>query len=323
MKHKPDLYVTIGASGSGKSTWSKDFIKKNPTVLRVNRDDLRQQLIGHEPNDAYYKRRDVNKIEELVTTIQNHSVKEILTSGLDCILDNTHLRQKYINEIYKNFNHLSYIHIRWFDVDLKEAKRRVIYRHAIPQDIEKYERTGKTDNLIHSVDYIDRQYDDYWKFKKNFKVPQVEYFEPVVQDKNLPKSMLIDADGTLSLFDRTLRNPYDRDFENDDISEPVKDIILNQPKDVKIFIFSGRNSKFRAQTEQFLQKHLPNTAYTLIMRPEDDMRKDDLLKMEWFDKYIKDKFYCKYIVDDRLSVVRAYVSRNLFVFNVNQKNEEF
>jgi predicted kinase len=323
MKHKPNLYVTIGASGSGKSTWSKDFIRKNPTVLRVNRDDIRQQLIGHEPNDAYYKRKDVNKIEELVTTIQNQSAKEALIAGWDLVLDNTHLRQKYINEAYKNFNHLAYIHLKWFDVDLKEAKRRVIYRHVVAQDIEKYERTGKTDNLIHSVDYIDKQYDDYWKFKKNFKVPQVEYFEPIVQDKTRKCCVISDLDGTLSLFNRFEKNPYDRDFENDDVSEAVRDVLLNQPKDVKIFLFSGRSGKFRPQTEEFLSIHLPELDYRLIMRNIDDQRSDTIVKFEMFNQYIRDKYYVKFILDDRKKIKRMWTELGLYVLDCNQTDEEF
>lgn len=41
-----NVIITVGISGSGKSTWSTNFIKENPKYLRLNRDDIRKTLVG-------------------------------------------------------------------------------------------------------------------------------------------------------------------------------------------------------------------------------------------------------------------------------------
>ena len=37
-----EIILLKGLPASGKSTWSKDFIKENPDYIRINKDDLRE-----------------------------------------------------------------------------------------------------------------------------------------------------------------------------------------------------------------------------------------------------------------------------------------
>lgn len=140
------------------------------------------------------------------------------------------------------------------------------------------------------------------------------------------KAIICDLDGTLSLFDREKRNPYDRDFENDECSWPVKFILESYRQSFsegEVFFLSGRNNKFRDQTEQFIDEHLPFLNYHLVMREERDFRKDVIVKEEMYNTHIKDKYNVDFVIDDRLQVCRLWYSLGLFVFNVNQGLEEF
>lgn len=48
------LYMMIGAQGSGKTTWSKDFISNNPNAKRISQDDMGKD--GHWNNYKKYIR---------------------------------------------------------------------------------------------------------------------------------------------------------------------------------------------------------------------------------------------------------------------------
>jgi predicted kinase len=44
------LLLTIGISGSGKTTWSKEYCKNNPYVVRLSSDEFREIIGGSESN---------------------------------------------------------------------------------------------------------------------------------------------------------------------------------------------------------------------------------------------------------------------------------
>ena len=71
------------------------------------------------------------------------------------------------------------------------------------------------------------------------EIPKIEF------DSNLPECIICDLDGTLALFNG--KNPYDRDFENDDPNAPVVDIVKRYIKDGLAIFVSGRSEKFRLQ----------------------------------------------------------------------------
>lgn len=91
------VIITIGVSGSGKSTWASKFVKDNPGWVRVNRDDLRKVLVGN--LDGYYQRKDLNTLEMIVTQYSQLLIINLLLRDFNVIIDNTHLKPAYIEEI--------------------------------------------------------------------------------------------------------------------------------------------------------------------------------------------------------------------------------
>jgi hypothetical protein len=59
------------------------------------------------------------------------------------------------------------------------------------------------------------------------------------------------------------------------------------------------------------------------MRPENDYRKDTIIKKEIYENDIKNNYNVLSVYDDRLSVCEAWHELGLFVFNVNQGMREF
>ncbi|WP_219624985.1 AAA family ATPase, partial [Vibrio parahaemolyticus] len=72
------IILTIGCPGSGKSTWAREFIAKNPGFYNINRDDYRQSIMAHEERDEY---KYTKKKEGIVTGMQFDTAKSILYGG--------------------------------------------------------------------------------------------------------------------------------------------------------------------------------------------------------------------------------------------------
>jgi len=77
------IVLTIGISGSGKSTFAHEQWKANPTgVVVVNRDSIRNLLFGFTDQtiQEYYTRPDLNKIEKQVTKYEDTQIKSVVNS---------------------------------------------------------------------------------------------------------------------------------------------------------------------------------------------------------------------------------------------------
>lgn len=303
-----EIIVLVGISGSGKSTWAADHIEKNPNYIRINRDSIRHQITGSDKNILSRDK------EKLVTKIQDEQIRTALFSSYNVIIDNTHLRLKYISEIVNKYNHLADIKIKIFSDNLYKCQERVI----------------KRDGVSTKVDYIEKQYNQF----KNLKITK-EIFPKLEKEytqntdlKYLDRCIICDLDGTLSLYDSNKKSPYNRDFENDEINTSIETLLKLYSSSIKnshIFFFSGRNGKYRNQTIEFLTKNLflPED-FTLIMRDENDQRRDSIVKEEMFIKYIKDQFYIDGVFDDRLQVLEElWWKLGLSTFNVNKNNIRF
>lgn len=312
MEQNRKMILTVGISGSGKSTWATNFIERTPGYFRVNRDDIRAQITGI---SSMRWRAD---IEDLVTVIEEDNVRAILGAGYNVVVDATHLKKNYIDRWVKQFNHLCDISLMIFNTDFEEAETRVCQRDGLLRGV--------------ATDYIREQHERF-KAIRNLDVyyPKKEIL-PDGGAKNHNECIICDLDGTLSLYDKS-KSPYDRDFQNDAINEPIRQFIEeisywranSNDQDVKIFFFSGRNSKFRPQTLEFLNRCFgEDVQYELIMRDEKDMRRDSDIKLEMFETHVRSKYNVLCVFDDRLQVIEeCWNPLGVFVFNCNQGNKRF
>ena len=86
-----------------------------------------------------------------------------------------------------------------------------------------------------------------------------------------------------------------------------------------IIYLTGRERKYEEPTRAFLIKHnLPNGM--LLMRNNNDSRKDYVIKEEIYESSIKPYYNVKFVLDDRLSVIRnCWNKLGLFVFKVGRE----
>ena len=140
------------------------------------------------------------------------------------------------------------------------------------------------------------------------------------QNEFLPHAIICDLDGTLALLNG--RNPYDASTAAMDLlNKPIADILKRYQFDCHIILVSGRKSIYKGQTTVFLVKHDLITEKTkLYMRGADDNRKDAIVKKEIYDRYIKDKYYVKFVLDDRDQVVEMWRKEGLTCLQVAEGN---
>lgn len=164
-----EIIICVGISGSGKSTWTTNFLKENHNYLRINRDDIRKTLVGN--LDGYYQRQDLNQIEKTVTFLEK-SIFNICCRKNNLIIDNTNLKQSYINDWIQYIENTNFMHkyttiktidfkFKLFDCDLLLAKQRVYEREGFGLALDENHIT-----ICPETDYINKQYEDYLKIKE-------------------------------------------------------------------------------------------------------------------------------------------------------------
>lgn len=131
------IIVLVGPPNSGKTTWSKDFMNKNKDYAKVSRDDFRQSLFG-----SWVISKNMEKV---ITDIHNQTVSSLIKNGINVILDNTHCKMKYIQEIIDIFGSECDIIFKMFDIDSHTLHARNEYRGRVDG---KYIPDTVMDNMI-------------------------------------------------------------------------------------------------------------------------------------------------------------------------------
>lgn len=97
------IIILAGIPCSGKSSWVNHYLFNDGLDITrvVSRDTIRESPMFAKP--YYYSKEN----EDLVTDVFNTEFDAYLKApNIRCvILDNTHCREKYIDEIVKKYNH--------------------------------------------------------------------------------------------------------------------------------------------------------------------------------------------------------------------------
>ena len=89
----PKIILCRGIPGSGKSTWSKQWVLEDPEHrVRFNNDDIRNML------GKYW----VSSREELVLDLKKQFIRSSMLAGYDIVIDNMNLNPKEV-ELYKTY----------------------------------------------------------------------------------------------------------------------------------------------------------------------------------------------------------------------------
>jgi hypothetical protein len=119
--------------------------------------------------------------------------------------------------------------------------------------------------------------------------------------------VIFDLDGTFAFLGD--RSPYDASrSEGDEINAAVHfvyEAIRAGKPETAVLLVSGREERWRPQTERWLARH--NVVYdALYLRPSGDRRKDTVVKREIFERHIAGQFTVLVVFEDRDQVVRMW-----------------
>jgi len=303
MKKNTQLLILVGAPGSGKSTFAKYFLRTEENWMRVCRDDFRTM---HFTWDNLPPQQ-----EMLITEMIDASVEVLLRKNVNVIVDATHCRKEYIDHFIEKFNALADISFKVFDIDPEELAERCEKRYRetgkhIPPQVQK--------KFIRELEILKKEFD--FSTRPKLIADTVSF----AQNKDLPRALICDLDGTLTLMND--RNPFDAsECDKDDLNEPVALVVKRfAASGGQVLLVSGREERFREPTLKFLKQHEISFS-ALWMRPTGDYRKDSIIKKEIYDNYIKDRFYVELVLDDRNQVVDMWRKEaKLPCFQVNYGN---
>lgn len=295
------LIVTAGISGSGKSTFASDLVRREPTIYTiVNRDKIRELIFGYteESIAEYYTRTDISACEKQVTKYEDTLIHEGLNLGKTVIVDATHLSVEYLRRF--EFWNVP-IEYKYFDVSLDDAIKR---------DSRRTRKVG--------AGVIQKQYD---KFKSLKRLPD---FEPISlkNDKNLPPCVIYDIDGTIAKMSGRSAYEWKRVGEDLTISNVVATIDWIADLDEKdrptVIICTGRDGSCLAETIDWLKE---NNIYfdNIFIREPGDQRPDWIIKEEMW-RVIAQNYHIIGMYDDRNQVVRRARALGLKVFQVEYGN---
>lgn len=308
---KGSLYIFIGISGSGKSTFAHQLWLEEPDkYVIVNRDKVRELLFGFTEENVheYYALPKLAKYEKQVTRYCDTLIHDGLNHGKTVIIDQTNLTAKYV-QAFAFWNVPTMF--KMFHIDPKLA---------IARDAKRRRSVGEV--------VIERQYAQFKSLEYAIKekgILEDFYVKTIEMNPDNPKAFIFDIDGTLAHMDRNLRSPYDWDKVGlDTVDEPTATVfdalsLLGNDEDIQLILCTGRDEAALDETFTWLVQNNLHEYAEFHIRPKGDMRPDWVVKEEMWRKIAGD-YNIVGMFDDRLQVVRRARALGLKVFNVEYGN---
>jgi len=261
----PDLILTLGIPGCGKTTWTKDYVDASQgKVVNINRDDLRWMLNNY---------KFANDIESLITDTRDHMTELALAGGKDVIWSDTNLNPKNRK--------------RAVEIAQKFKGTKVVIKDMTDVPLEVcIERNSKRPNPVP---------------EKVIRQMHKTYVRVKTQPSSLTPAIICDLDGTLALCDG-IRSPYAFKLcYQDEVNEPILEILNTYwPAFARIIFITGRQEECREETVAWLKdKCNIDFGYDLYMSPNGEKRSSPIVKTEIYENNVKGKFNVLFVLEDR------------------------
>ncbi len=287
--------ITVGISGSGKTTHAEELCKKDKSYVNANRDDLRFTLTGTSGWSEYKFNR---SIEGVVTELQKSICALAIKQGKNVVISDTNLNPKTREMWYTYLTKLGFeVEYKAFPVDIQVAIKR---------DQQRLNSVGY--EVIHKqwqqwLDYID--------------------FKRYIPNDNLPDAVIFDVDGTLADME-DVRGPFE--WTKVGLDKRV-DVIADMAeayadKGYTIIVCSGRDGVCEQESRKWLDENVLGYEEFFI-RTARDNRKDSIVKQEIFWDSIAPRYNIQAVVDDRPQVCRMWRDLGLKVIQVADPYKEF
>jgi predicted kinase/uncharacterized HAD superfamily protein len=288
MSKELKVVLTRGLPASGKSTWAKEHITKNPKWKRINKDLLREML-----DDSKWSKEN----EAFVLIARDNLVTAALETNHNVIVDDTNFSDKHKKRIEMLVKQLAADTGKTITVEEKDFTD-VPVQECLKRDRLRAKPVG--DKVIINM------YNQYLSQR-----PCI-----ALQDNRKPRAVCFDIDGTIASHEG-IRGHYDHDMYLEDrvVDHVAKHLSFYTCEGTKVIILTARDEDGRTQTEAWLKKHdLPYDA--LVMRAAGDSRPDYVAKKEMLLK-LMEVYFIEACYEDRLRNVNMMRDElGLHVFHV-------
>jgi len=303
----PQLTLTVGPPGCGKSTWANEQVKsaRSKTVI-VNMDDIRQTMAGSHSN---YKFRKDN--EQYVQNAQYSAAAHAAANKWNIIVADTNLNPT-VQAKWKEFakeNGYTYKEHNLF-TEFKKGKTFVHEFFAM----KEFVKLCKERNLLREKSVPEEVIDMMAEKYLYSTLPEI-----TTDTSGLEEAIIVDIDGTLAHMEGH-RGPYEENKVH--LDDPDVEVILSVKAERdyigrKVIIMSGRHETCKEATEAWLAKYGVEYDH-IFMRAADDSRSDDIVKYELYMNNVHGKYKVAKVFDDRTKVVDMW--RKLLGLKVYQVN---
>ncbi|MDA3643829.1 AAA family ATPase [Saccharopolyspora indica] len=300
-----ELFVYRGLPGSGKTTRARELQAATGACL-VGRDHLRKLLFGKFVGLTQAQENEVTKVQERL-------IRDALRSDQPAIVDDMNLRARYVRRFMEiaeqegaqiSVIDLTNVELAWCEFNDRSRERSVGWE--VIEDLHRRFIEGREYPL--PLPELPEKPSELLTYKPP------EGGQPAI---------IVDIDGTVAKMDG--RSPYDYSRVSEDLpNEPVIGIVLMyHAMGYEILFTSGRPETCRADTVLWIKEHLGfgwGADYELMMRNAGDHRKDNVVKKELFDRFIRNHYRVAIVLDDRDQVVEMWRSLGLTCLQVAPGN---
>lgn len=307
MTNEQEFILTRGVPASGKSTWAKQWVVAAPNRVRINRDDIREELFGKE-----YHGNQTGKAEIRVTEHEYERIQRALRENKSVVSDNMHMNPRFL-KAYHNMAKEAGLKLqhRDFPISKEEAFRRNAARERVVPEhvIEKiYEEHVGPNGEFH---YFDGDY-----------TPR----EFVAPEKPGQMALGFDLDGSLDDtrgITHYVKRPKHRDFDmfhRSSLFTPANPEVLQILRDAQergfaVLITTARSEKYREVSEVWLNK-IGVRPDNMFMRENDDNRPDFEVKHDMYNQKIKPHYDLVRMIDDNTQAIDAWKKNGIAVTEV-------
>lgn len=289
-----------GLPGCGKTTYARRWVDLDPTGrAAVCRDDIRDMLHGGWTG--------VQAQEDLVTAVERNTITTLVRAGRDVVVHNTNLKPQELADLL----HLA--------ADLG-APAEIVDMTNVPVDVclaQDVARASRGERHT-GPEVIIKKWEQ-WVENQPYPLPVPEITPlRVYEDPGVPApyAVLVDLDGTVCL--RGERSPYDLTRVGEDAPNltVLGTVRMYARTSHRVIFLSGRHEKCRPDTEKWLARYWGRPYDHLLMRPDGDVRSDDVVKREMFDRHVRNRYRVRVVLDDRDRVVGMWRRLGLTVYQV-------
>lgn len=319
-----EFIIARGIPGSGKSTWAEKWVQEDPdNRIRVNRDDLRQQLIAAngvkqgKTTNGYYVYNDKGQLdrdfETRVSNLETSIVERALKAGKSVASDNTNLSNRATKPwVAAARKYRIPVVVKEFHVTPEEAIRRdkLRDRSVGPNVINRMVAQLGPNGEFH---HIDGTY------------PLQAFNRPTKKGQH---AIGFDLDGTLADV-RSIRHFVERDekgrrnfdaFHRHSLFVPPHPAVVEFLKDAQaagyaILITTARSSEYAEVSQKWLE-NIGVKFDNYYSRQKGDNRSDYEVKKDLVDQIRKDGFDLIRQVDDNPQAIKAFTEKGVDVTEI-------